>query len=326
MNLIFIILILITNFCFAENSKEYLKNHSLIVLEEENDNNELEYENELSESNLDYESYIPYLPQEEEDLILSIIPGVKKPNIEEIKSILNLDVFSYYGLYDKYDTDLKKSVFKKSSEYKEKLNELKILKERLSTNFYYIKINESLPDYNINKRGFYITGEEIIGLEIGNRKIYFEVPNSYNNFVFNSTLIRAATSNIISDDISGDYVENFITQLMTMGFLELAQIMNGWKKECLKNFATLLKNRKAKLILSPREICIPCDEDKGLLNNRNDIEIYIIFSVVDKMKFTQNLNLSGCDLYEEEYITTANNRLIILNRNDKKIYFDKIYK
>jgi hypothetical protein len=55
----------------------------------------------------------------------------ERERASEIRAIWDLDVFDYFNLYDKYDTPLKREVFKKSSEYKEKLNELKAKKQEI---------------------------------------------------------------------------------------------------------------------------------------------------------------------------------------------------
>lgn len=76
----------------------------------------------------------------------------------------DLDVLNYFGLSG-YDTELKRQVFKKSSEYAERLEELRTIKSKMFRTTYYLKVegkfNDELnrADYDIKGRGF--------GLELG---------------------------------------------------------------------------------------------------------------------------------------------------------------
>ena len=81
----------------------------------------------------------------------------------EICGVLKLDVFDYFHLYDKYDTDLKKKVFMESDEYKSLLEKEKIEKRKIENSFFYIQINPlfrchayNKGEYSLKDKGFYV--------------------------------------------------------------------------------------------------------------------------------------------------------------------------
>jgi hypothetical protein len=55
----------------------------------------------------------------------------------ELASILGLDVFQYYKLYQ-YSTDLKRQVYSKTTEFQDSLNSLKKIKQSLLSRYYYL--------------------------------------------------------------------------------------------------------------------------------------------------------------------------------------------
>jgi hypothetical protein len=81
----------------------------------------------------------------------------------EIVQILSLDVFDYYNLEKQYDTDLKKKVFKESSDYKSLFNELQLKKNNLLSKPSYLDFKPSFADrtsdikYDIKNKTFTIT-------------------------------------------------------------------------------------------------------------------------------------------------------------------------
>lgn len=96
--------------------------------------------------------------------ILNGLTKVSEQEAERLKNILNLDVIKHYDLSEKYDSDLKQKLFLESTEYADKLSELKKLKldtlrqkyfDDISlTDFHSIEILENSWDYNIKKGGF----------------------------------------------------------------------------------------------------------------------------------------------------------------------------
>lgn len=96
----------------------------------------------------------------------AIIQKAEKADYKKLVAIYKLDVFQYFNL-SQYDTDLKKSAFKKSDEYKDKLILLKAMK--LPKKQYFIEIDCELSGwsdsasgsagslyYNMKKKGFEI--------------------------------------------------------------------------------------------------------------------------------------------------------------------------
>lgn len=75
----------------------------------------------------------------------------------ELETIFDLDVFRYYNL-EGYDTELKQSVYKKTTEYQNYLLELKAKKvEMLKSNYYTIQTEMfSSINYDVSRKGFEI--------------------------------------------------------------------------------------------------------------------------------------------------------------------------
>lgn len=97
-----------------------------------------------------------------------------------LKAALQLDVFEYYSLDDKYSTELQKENFKRTQEYKEKLNELSIVRTSYLNMPLYIELNNSedfqISDYNLKDGGFYIrTGIKLIPSEFSTYNKYYEL-------------------------------------------------------------------------------------------------------------------------------------------------------
>jgi hypothetical protein len=86
---------------------------------------------------------------------------------EELVTIILLDVFKYYDLESLYSSDLKKSVYMQTQDYKDKLRELKLLKREYTSHNLYLELNKnvnfSIGDYDLEKRGFniYVGGDRM---------------------------------------------------------------------------------------------------------------------------------------------------------------------
>ena len=87
--------------------------------------------------------------------------GKNEDNISRIQQIIGLKVFDFFNLEDLYNTELKKSVFINSKEYRNLLDSLKRLRMSVVNKFYYIDISRSehkcqnlLSDYNMNNKSF----------------------------------------------------------------------------------------------------------------------------------------------------------------------------
>lgn len=97
--------------------------------------------------------------------ISDLTSNSKQESADMLQTIYSLDVFSYFNL-DSYDTELKKAVFKKTSEYQNYLTQLKNLKAEMLKTIYYVKIDDAFTnnDYNIKRGGFEINLGENDGL------------------------------------------------------------------------------------------------------------------------------------------------------------------
>lgn len=75
--------------------------------------------------------------------------------VEQVASLINKDVFGYFGLNQKYETPLQKNAFKKTQEYATYLSELNYDYSCLSTSKFYILYNLRYNTaYDIDKKSF----------------------------------------------------------------------------------------------------------------------------------------------------------------------------
>lgn len=83
----------------------------------------------------------------------------------KLTAILNLDVIQYFDLHDKYNSDLKKKLFKESEDYKSKLDELKAIKAEVLDKTFYLDFDPNFKyrndqlKYNLETKDFYINTE-----------------------------------------------------------------------------------------------------------------------------------------------------------------------
>lgn len=82
------------------------------------------------------------------------------PQLKNLISILNSDIFEYYDIKNKYDTDLKRKDYKESDDYKLKYSELMELKSQLILKSFYLEFapeyyeTDNLIKSNSNTRNF----------------------------------------------------------------------------------------------------------------------------------------------------------------------------
>lgn len=102
--------------------------------------------------------------------ILQDAEEINNDNRDKLYKIMTLDVFGYFDLSD-YNTDLKKNMFMKTTEYTNKVNELKKLKHTSALRTYYVILKgERFKDYDVNRKGFKVKlGENITLSGIINR-------------------------------------------------------------------------------------------------------------------------------------------------------------
>lgn len=75
--------------------------------------------------------------------------------VDQVASLMNKDVFGYFGLNQKYETPLQKNAFKKTEEYDSYLSQLNYDYSCLFTSKFYILYNLRYNEaYNIDKKSF----------------------------------------------------------------------------------------------------------------------------------------------------------------------------
>jgi hypothetical protein len=100
-----------------------------------------------------------------------------KKQLDSLTSIMTLNVFKFYNLEQKYDSDLKKKVFKESAEFKEKLDLLVKKKTAAKAKEYFLDFEpdyyerNNLLKYDLTNKSFTLTND-----------IYFEEKNK-NSFL-----------------------------------------------------------------------------------------------------------------------------------------------
>jgi hypothetical protein len=113
--------------------------------------------------------------------ISDIISVAKEGTSDTLEMIYDLNVFDYFNL-DTYDTELKKTLFKKTTDYQNYLSQLKGMKvEMLKTTYYFILENEFTNiDYDLKKGGFVIALRENEGFGTSSA----QTPKSINHILF----------------------------------------------------------------------------------------------------------------------------------------------
>jgi len=99
-----------------------------------------------------------YMPEKNNTTQLEIIlSNCEEAKADQLDNILSSDVFNYFELEEEYDTPLKKKVFMKSEEFKEKEKELNLIKVNAkNTVYYYSMTMDSGAQYDTDRGGFII--------------------------------------------------------------------------------------------------------------------------------------------------------------------------
>jgi hypothetical protein len=96
-----------------------------------------------------------------------------KQDLSQLKSFistLNSDVFEYYGIKSKFETDLKRKVYSESEDYKTKYTELERLKSKMISTIYYLDFEpdyyerNNLIKYDKNTKTFFVSNEIYLSL------------------------------------------------------------------------------------------------------------------------------------------------------------------
>jgi len=213
------------------------------------------------------------------------------------ESAFNLNVFDYFTLNEKYDSDLKKEFFKKTTEYTTLLDSLKKIKSDFINSIYYEKdfknpggesfLTKSINlrqqgyqvKYDIQKKGFFIS----IGI------------------VLPYTCSRNFCPKILND-----------IEFKQLTITKKYNLLEG--KNCYTQY-----------------LFLPMDESTALEveNNRNQIEILRVFNITgvyiatfsDPDFIADNFGKIG----KVQVVKGGSMRLLIYNKETEQIYFDKLY-
>lgn len=92
---------------------------------------------------------------------------------DKLISAIQLDVFKYFDLELTYSSALQKNAFMETQDYKDKLSELKLIKNDYTSHNLYIKLSDcykfEMGDYDLKKGGFNIyLGIDYQGVQVAN--------------------------------------------------------------------------------------------------------------------------------------------------------------
>lgn len=191
---------------------------------------------------------------------------------EQFISAFSLDVFTYYNLSNVYDTELKKSLFKETNEYKEKLTNLKQVKKEYLSTCLYLDITKSkgfeISDYDLVKGGVIINfGYEKKAI----LNVFFDV------FEIKSIPFKIQQSNIYTSDYN--YDRTFFFTVPKTDALELENNLESLK--CLIIFKpggvkeSIRKEDLGGYIYNYKDQFITMDLVRVILINPNTNKIFI---------------------------------------------------
>jgi len=226
--------------------------------------------------------------------------------------INDLNVINYYNLQDTYNTELKISVYKKTSDYQEKLEALRKLKQEMLSNIYYIRIDK-----------------------IFTKQYQKYVDGSYNLETVNYDLTQKGFNLILQEY---DEFKEPPKKLVWTGRPSSHKLFPGKDSEsnpCDEvSFQILLKKLPSKIVpykmmgqFSFQELLfIPMDESNALEieNNRENVVLFIFFKPNGKEIITYKEILEP-SIKQSNYLKSDYLRILIVNENQEKIYYDKTF-
>lgn len=213
-------------------------------------------------------------------------------------SIFNLNVFEYFEL-DQYDTDLKRAMFKKTTEYQNYLSELINIKSDTPNSIFYIHYPNVFLDcnYNTAKKGFDIVlcsfDFDMLASNISQQKIVFiESPKER-----------------IASAFSGAAKRRYKIEEKLIRFKSIPSRTIHTNK--------LSQNTTERLFIS-------MSEENGLEieENKDDIDLYLLFAPngIEQLNSPFLKSQSTKDVLFAEKA-----RLIICNKKTGSVYYDKIF-
>ena len=209
-----------------------------------------------------------------------------------------LNVFNYFHLNETYDSNLKKEVFKKTTDYNNLLDSLKKIKSSYLNSIYY-------------QTGFNISGGETFDMEFNNDGQKYQVNYDIQKKGFNIGIGKV------------------LPYLCSSGFSPKVIELVEFKQLTISKKYNLNSNSDKSYT---QYIFIPMDEYIALEieNNRSEIEILRVFNILGSYNatfkdqdFLSDYNGKTC---KTEVMIGGNMRLLVYNKLTDKIYFDKIYK
>ena len=224
---------------------------------------------------------------------ISEVTSASKVATIELQYIYDLNVFAYFKIND-YDTELKKSVFLKTEEGQNKLNELKSLKADMLKTVYYARLSGKFEnDYDIEKKGFTI----VLGI----------------NFAFASS--TAPTPKAIYFDKSD----------MEKGGI-LLKALPTKKTDITKEFNTYRTN-KVEGGLYEESLFISMSEESALEveNDKENTDIYFFFTPQGREQTVFKVFSNEWHEITRNMLKADKVRVVVANKSSGKILSDKTF-
>lgn len=175
-------------------------------------------------------------------------------NIDKLFALYDLNVMNYFGLGGKYDTELKKKVFKKSQEYEDKLIVLKALRQAAFNKYYYFtqELDSSDDSYNVKRKGFEIRVTSIgatkpLSIQSGDSYFYFpplslSIGTKYNHDVTVLFLPMSEEQGLLIENNIKDSSVYFIFKITRIS--ETENFVNGIKQMDVEKGRLVVWKRK----------------------------------------------------------------------------------
>jgi hypothetical protein len=226
----------------------------------------------------------------------NLLPHDLWSNQSKFYNLYNLDVFGYYKLNEKYDSDLKRQVFKKTDEYNQLLDSLKKFKSEYLEKFYF-------------HRGYSSAGNESF------------VSKKSKNFDINYDIDLKGFVLTIGDVLPYHCLNSFMPKVidnLEFSSLPTNKVYDLWQS---KN-----SYRETLLIQTSEETALEIE------SNREKIDVLFLFQIkgiekryLNDIDFQRdNHSKDGCKK-PVEVVATKNLRIMIFNKMNNKIYYDKTF-
>lgn len=234
----------------------------------------------------------------------SLIMYDEYSEMPEFQSILELNVYEYFDLQGRYNSELGKQVFEKTDDYQNYRNELERKRKHILENFYYhMGLNRVGGEkFTTSGPGYFIDGSEDFSVNYDLKKKGFPI----------------TIGKVLPYHCSGSFMPK------TISHLEFPNIPTTKVYDCTTNSEN--SYREIFLISVSEETALEME------NNRSNIEILWLFQIkgieerqLNDIDFKRdNRNNYGCE-EPVDVVATKSLRLIVYNKSTNNIYFDKMY-